>query len=63
MTYEEFEKFGKDNYNKGGDVIVECWSKSDFEEYVSKFGKITKAEAKRMIARYYEEERTFQYEY
>lgn len=46
MTYEELRLFAAQHYESGGDVIYECWEKSDYEEYVDLFGPITKTKAK-----------------
>ena len=56
LTYMEFQELGKKNYNKGGDVIVECWDEKDFADYVKEFGPVTKAKALRMIAVYKDRE-------
>ena len=45
MSYDELIKWGKRNYNRGGDVFVECWSESDFDEYVAECGPMTEATA------------------
>ena len=56
LTYEEFQKLGRKHYNEGGDVIVECWDKSDFDEYCKEFGKITEKKAFDIMCLYEEEE-------
>jgi hypothetical protein len=35
LTYEEFVALAKENYTKGGDVVVECWEKYQFDDYVN----------------------------
>ena len=56
LTYEEFIDLAKENYNKGGDVAVECWEKDQFEEYVRMFGAVTKTKAMQMFAQWKDEE-------
>ena len=41
MTYNELQDFALAHYNQGGDVVVECWEESDFNEYIADFGKMT----------------------
>jgi hypothetical protein len=48
MTYEELIAWGHANYNKGGDVFVECWEKSDFDEYCREVGPMTEEAAKQL---------------
>lgn len=57
LTYEEFIALAQENYCKGGDVIVECWEKSQFDEYVRMFGAITKTAAIKMFRQYESEEK------
>lgn len=57
LTYEEFVALAKENYNKGGDVIVECWEKYQFDDYVEMFGQVTKSKALKMFRQYKEEEK------
>ena len=45
MNYEELIKWGMKHYNEGGDVFVECWDKSDYNEYVKEFGLMTEETA------------------
>lgn len=40
-TYEEVYDLALRNYCHGGDVFVECWERSDFDEYVKEFGAMT----------------------
>lgn len=49
LTYEEFISLAKENYNRGGDVAVECWERYQYDYYVKEFGPITKTEALRMF--------------
>lgn len=42
MTYEELIQWGMTHYCEGGDVFVECWSESDYDEYVKTFGPMTR---------------------
>ena len=57
MPYEEFIALAKENYNKGGDVAVECWEKYQFDEYVEMFGPVTKTKAMQMFRRWKDEEK------
>lgn len=41
LTYEEFQALAREYYCHGGDVVVECWDKNDFAEYVREVGPIT----------------------
>ncbi len=49
LTYEEFISLAKENYNKGGDVAVECWERREFDYYVKEFGPVTKTKALQMF--------------
>ena len=57
LTYEEFIALAKENYNKGGDVAVECWEKYQFDEYVEMLGPVTKTKAMQMFRRWKDEEK------
>ena len=37
LTYEEFIALAKENYTEGGDVVVECWERYEFDYYVKEF--------------------------
>lgn len=52
LSYEEFISLAKKNYARGGDSVVECWGKRDFEEYEELFGPMTKASAMEMFQTY-----------
>ena len=52
MTYDELIKWGMRNYNRGGDVFVECWSESDFDEYVAECGPMTETTAAKLAGMY-----------
>lgn len=56
VGYEEFIRIGKSMYNKGGDVIVECWDRKGFDEYIAEFGKITARKAYVMCEEYHQKE-------
>jgi hypothetical protein len=47
----------RENYAKGGDVVVECWEKYQFEDYVKLFGSVTRARALQMLRRWRSEEK------
>ena len=49
LTNEEFISLAKENYNKGGDVAVECWERREFDYYVKDFGPVTKTKALQMF--------------
>jgi hypothetical protein len=49
LTWPELLKLARKHYNDGGDGIVECWTESDFDEYVSEFGPMTEADALQMF--------------
>lgn len=57
LTYEEFISLAKENYNKGGDVAVECWERREFDYYVKEFGPVTKTKALQMFRLYKARER------
>ena len=57
LTYDEFISLAKENYHKGGDVAVECWDRSQFDEYVNLFGAVTKTKALRMFRQWKDEEK------
>ena len=52
MSYDELIKWGMKHYNEGGDVFVECWSKSDYNEYIAEFGELTEEDVKFMARMY-----------
>ena len=56
LTYEEFQDLALKNYFTGGDVVVECWGRSEFDEYVREFGPITRKEAFSIFGLYRENE-------
>lgn len=41
LTYEKFQALAREYYRYGGDVVVECWGRDDFEDYVREVGPIT----------------------
>jgi hypothetical protein len=45
MTYLELIGLALKNYHRGGDVIVECWSENDFNDYCAEFGSMTEEKA------------------
>ena len=57
LTYEEFISLAKENYNKGGDVAVECWERREFDYYVKEFGPVTKTKALQTFRLYKAEQR------
>ena len=46
----------RENYAKGGDVVVECWEKYQFEDYVKMFGGMTETKALQMFRQWKNEE-------
>ena len=57
MTYEEFIALAQENYNKGGDVVVECWGKTEFDFHIREFGAMTKTKALQTFRLYKAEQR------
>ena len=49
MTWSEFRALAIKNYNNGGDAVIECWTESDFDEYVQEFGPMTQEKALAMF--------------
>ena len=45
ITWPELLKLAREHYNAGGDGIVECWTESDFDEYVQEYGPMTERQA------------------
>lgn len=45
LTYDQFMKLARENYDKGGDGYVECWDERTFAHFVKEFGPITRASA------------------
>lgn len=41
LTYEGLISLAKENYENGGDGIVECWDRNTYDTYVSMFGPMT----------------------
>lgn len=56
LTYEEFQDLALKNYYTGGDAVVECWGRSEFDEYVRDFGPISRKEAFSIFGMYRENE-------
>ena len=52
LTYEEFIALAKENYTEGGDVVVECWERYEFDYYVKEFGPVTRAKALQIFRNY-----------
>lgn len=57
LTYDQFMKLARENYDKGGDGYVECWDERTFAYFVKEFGSITKSRAFRMFAEAFDEEK------
>lgn len=57
LTYEEFIALAQENYNRGGDVVVECWDQRQFDYYVKEFGTMTKTKALQTFRLYKAEQR------
>ncbi len=57
LTYEEFIALAQENYNRGGDVVVECWDQRQFDYYVKEFGAMTKTKALQTFRLYKAEQR------
>ena len=54
LTYNEMLVLAEENYYKGGDCFVECWTEEMFNNYVEEFGPVTKEKAMRMFEMYVE---------
>ena len=52
MTYKEFIELAYKYYNKGGDVVVECWDEMSFRFYVEEFGPMSKNKALGLFSLY-----------
>lgn len=52
MKYQQFIEYARAHYNNGGGAICECWAESDFDEYVSEFGTMTKKRADALFGLY-----------
>lgn len=59
LTYNELMELAKQNYNKGGDGVFECWDERTYNEYVELFGAITKRGALAMFRRNYSIDREY----
>ena len=59
LDYKGFIDYAEKHYDKGGDSYVECWDEKTFNEYVEKFGPITKRGALAM----FRENRMIEHEY
>ncbi len=56
VSYEDFLRIARAEYAHGGDCIVECWERYQFDEYVKLFGKVTARRVYVMCKQYYEQE-------
>lgn len=52
LTYDELQALAMAYYNEGGDPVVECWGKSEFEDHEKEWGPMTVTEALRLFKRY-----------
>lgn len=52
LTYDEFQALAMAYYNEGGDPVVECWGKSEFEFHEQEWGPMTVTEALKLFKRY-----------
>ena len=57
LTYAELMDLALEYYNKGGDVVYECWDEKYVNEYVAMFGAITRAKALKIFKGFHEEEK------
>ena len=57
LTYEELMDLAMEYYEKGGDVVYECWDRKWVETYTAEFGAITRAKALKIFKNFYAEER------
>ena len=49
MSFDELYNLALQNYEHGGDGIVECWDENTLREYEAEFGKMTKERALKMF--------------
>lgn len=49
FTYEDLIQLAQKNYAKGGDGIVECWTRKTFDDYVAEFGPMNRSSAMALI--------------
>lgn len=40
LTIDKIRAYAKENYNNGGDFIVECWSDSDIQDFLARGGTL-----------------------
>lgn len=45
MTYDELLELAKKHYNRGGDMVFECWDEQFYNEYICMFGPISEKQA------------------
>ena len=57
LTYTELMDLALEYYNKGGDTVYECWDEAYVNEYVARFGVITKTKALQIFKDFYEVEK------
>lgn len=50
LTVAEVREIASKNYNRGGDVIVECWTDEDIREWIDNGG--TRAALKKLFSLY-----------
>jgi hypothetical protein len=51
LTVAEVREIALKNYNRGGDLIVECWTDDDIREWINGGG--TRMALKRMFSLFY----------
>lgn len=49
MKYTELLELAKKHYNRGGDMVFECWDERFYNEYICMFGEITEEQALRLF--------------
>lgn len=50
LTVAEVRKIAMKNYNRGGDIVVECWTDEDITEWIVEYG--TRIALKRLFSLY-----------
>lgn len=55
ISYAEARAYAIERYERGGDVFVECWDETAFDEYVKMFGPVTKRKLRQMFGIYDEQ--------
>ena len=52
MDYQELMDLARAHYNKGGDVVYECWDEQNLRDFEEEFGPMTKRDALNLFKLY-----------